>query len=389
MASASLVARNQRVEEGRLCFASDSTLDLHRHPRVVESVRRVLAEARPSRSRWQPRGGADRWLRQLEEVVSAFHGREDTIVLSNGQTADWGVVTAFLRPGDLVACDRFSEGALDEVCRRSSMRRLFYAHLDLAELDRALGDETVSDAACLVVSDGVFPLHGHVAPLPGLHAIAKRHGAKLAVSEAYALGVYGETGRGLEEHFALPGAIDVLVGSFGTAAGAFGGYVSGRAELIARLRRTLRPCLPSLPSPVCAGVIEAFRLMQSEPEHRLRLWQNARHLWCRLDGAGLMVPPRPAPILPLFVGDEHLLGRLDRELQAAGIVCGSVRYPAVRRGEAILRLAVNASHTAEELDCVADALVELARRFDVLRRSRPQTRETPARASSVPMRTRV
>ena len=225
-----------------------------------------------------------------------------------------------------------------------------------------------------MVTDGVFSMHGTVAPLPGLRAIASRHGARLMVDEAHSLGVLGERGRGLEEHFNVPGAIDVLMGTFSKAPGAIGGYVSGRADVIEYLRFFARASLftASLPAPLCAGISEAIRIIDDEPEHRRALWENARYLHGRLDEAGLPVPPRESPILTVFMGEERLLWAASRELFASGLKCGNVCHPAVPRGEGILRLTLNARHTREELDRAAELLIGLARRYDLAGRSRAE-----------------
>jgi glycine C-acetyltransferase len=115
--------------------------------------------------------------------------------------------------------------------------------------------------------------------------------------------------------------------------------------------------------------------MASEPEHRERLWANARRLHARLAGGGLSVPPLESPILPVFLGDEKLLWAASRELFARGLKCGSVSFPAVPRGESVLRLTVNARHHARELDHAADVLVSLGRRFGILGRSCEEIRE--------------
>ncbi len=365
-----------------LCFDSNSYLGLHLHRRVVDRVRRVLGQTGYGTPSAQVQGGTNRWLRELEETISAFYGRDDTVVFPTGYAANVGALTGLLRAGDLVALDRGSHASIHDGCRWSGARHGgAYDHLDLGDLDRLLTREAPSAAGRLIVTDGVFSLQGHVAPLPGLRKIATRHGARLMVDEAHSLGVFGETGRGLEEHFGLRGAVDVLTGTLSKAPGALGGFVAGRADIVEYLRFFARPSrfTAALPAPICAGLSEAFRVMESEPEHRHRLWENARRLWRRLEQAGLVVPSRESPILPVFIGDERTLRAVSRELFARGLKCGSVAYPAAPRGESLLRLALNARHTEEELDRAADAIEEVARRFGFLRLAREEIREAGVR----------
>lgn len=355
-----------------VCFDSNSYLGLHLDPRVVGAAKRVMDEAGYGTPSAQVLGGTNRWLRELEEAISAFYGREDTVVFPTGYAANVGALTGLLREGDLAARDRFSHASIHDGCRWSGARHGgVYDHLDLADLDRMLERDGPKAEGKLVVTDGVFSMHGHVAPLAGLRKIASRHGARLMVDEAHSLGVFGDTGRGLEEHFGLPGSIDVLMGTFSKAPGSLGGYVTGRADLVEYLRFFARSSMftASLPAALCAGITEAFRIIATEPEHRERLWANAKHLRAHLEEAGLSVPLRDAPILPVFLGEERLLWRFSRELFARGVKCGSVCHPAVPRGESILRLTLNARHTAEELDRAADAIVAVGRRFGILGRT--------------------
>jgi glycine C-acetyltransferase len=358
-----------------LCFDSNSYLGLHLDPRVTAAVRRVLDVTGYGTPSAQVLGGTNRWLRELEDAISAFYGREDTIVFPTGYGANVGALTGLLGPDDLVAVDRLSHASIHDGCRWSGARfGGVYAHVDLAGLDRLLARDAAAAQGRLVVTDGVFSMHGTVAPLPGLRAIASRHGARLMVDEAHSLGVFGERGRGLEEHFNVPGAIDVLMGTFSKAPGAIGGYVTGRADVVEYLRFFARASLftASLPAPLCAGITEAIRIIDREPERRLELWSNARYLHGRLDEAGLPVPPRESPILTVFMGDERLLWAASRELFSAGLKCGNVCHPAVPRGEGILRLTLNARHTREELDRAAELLIGLARRYDLAGRSRAE-----------------
>lgn len=361
-----------------LCFDSNSYLGLHLHPRVVGAVRRTLRAAGYGTPSAQVLGGTNRWLRELEETISEFHGRADTIVFPTGYAANVGALTGLLGPEDLVARDRFSHASIHDGCRWSGARfGGTYAHLDVADLDRILARDAPRAPGRLVVTDGVFSMHGRVAPLPGLVEAARRHGARLMIDEAHSLGVVGPTGRGLEEHFGLPGSVDVLMGTFSKSPGSLGGYVSGERDLVLYLRFFARASMftASLPAAICAGVTEAFRVMATEAEHRERLWSNARRLHGLLAEGGLSVVPLESPILPVFLGDEKLLWALGRELFELGVKCGSVSYPAVPRGESLLRLTVNARHRPAELERAAEAIVSLGRRFGILGRSREELRD--------------
>ena len=346
------------------CFDSNSYLGLHLHPRVLAAVRRTLDEAGYGTPSAQLLAGTNRWLRELEDVVASFHAREAALVFPSGYAANVGILTGLLGPGDVAARDRLSHASLHDGCRFSGARSAVYAHRDAGALERVLVREASGPGARLVVTDGVFSMHGNIAPLPELRATADRHRALLFVDDAHATGILGATGRGSEEHFGRPGCVDVLMGTFSKAAGAAGGYVVGSQELVDYLRFHANAGLftASLPAPLCAGIAEAFRVMDDEPEHRQRLWANTRRFIAALEAQGLSVVSRDTPILSVVAGRAETLLAAGRELFDAGVRCGVVTYPAVPPDASLLRLTVNARHTPEEIDRTAEVVSRIASR---------------------------
>ena len=361
-----------------VCFDSNSYLGLHLHPRVVKAVHRALDVMGYGTPSAQLLGGSNRYLAELEDTVSGFLGREATLAFPSGYAANIGILTGLLRPEDLVARDRFCHASLHDGCRWSGARYGgTYGHLDMNALDELLAAEGPRGRGRLVVTDGVFSMHGRVAPLPALREVADRHQARLMVDDAHGVGVLGPTGRGIEEHWKMQGSVDVLMGTFSKAPGAVGGYVSGSRDLVDYLRVFARSSMftASLPAATCAGITEAFRVMAEEGEHRERLWRNARRLHAGLSDAGLVVPELESPIITVFLGHDAVLWTVSRELALAGVKCGNVAFPAVSRGEGILRLSVSSRHTAFDIDFAVETLAIIARRhgLDGLSRSQLQS----------------
>jgi len=360
-----------------ICFDSNSYLGLHLHPRVVGAVHRALDEVGYGTPSAQMLGGTNRFLRELEEAMCAFLGRESALIFPSGYAANIGILTGLVRSGDLIVRDRLCHASLHDGCRWSGARHGGpYRHLNAADCERLLARDAHKARAKLIVTDGVFSMHGRVAPLPALRSVADRFGARLMVDDAHGLGVLGGTGRGIEEHFGLPGSVDVLMGTFSKAPGAVGGYVCGPREVIDYLRVFAHAAMftASLPAATCAGLTEAMRVMDDEPEHRERLWANARRLWAGLRAAGLSVPALESPILPVFMGHERLLWAVSRALFASGLKCGNVSYPAVPRGESILRMSVSARHTPDDLDQAVETISAVASRFGILHRTPEEIR---------------
>jgi len=368
-----------RREEEFICLDSNSYLGLHRHPRVTETVKNVLSKTGYGTPSAQLLCGTNRYLRELEDTISQFHKREDTIVFPSGYSANIGVITALVRKSDLIVRDRFSHASIQDGCRWSGSRNsIMYPHRDVNKLDQLLTEFGTKSGikGKLIITDGVFSMHGGLAPLPKLVEIARKHGAKLMVDEAHSTGVIGPTGRGIEEHFELDGTIDVLMGTFSKAPGTAGGYITGSKDLIYYLRFYAHSSVftASLPAATCAGVNEAFKIMQEEPQHRERLWQNVNFFAPNLAAMGFIVS-EPNPILTVFMGSNRLLWAFSRDLFSAGIKCGTVAYPAVPDGESILRLTMNARHTDNDLSRCLDILKKLGQKYGILHKTREEVLE--------------
>lgn len=367
------------TERALLCFDSNSYLGLHLHPKVletVESVTRAVGYGTPSA---QLLCGTNRYLRELEDELSEFHAREATMVFPSGFSANIGILRALVRSEDAVFRDQHAHASIHEGCRMSGAKRSkIFAHNDMAYLERLLTRAAHGGVnGRLVITDGVFSMHGELAPLPDLVRVCRQHGARLMVDDAHGVGVLGAGGRGVEEHFDQVGSVDILMGTLSKAVGGLGGYVCGDRELVDYLRWFAPSGLftTSLPAAMCAGAKTALELIRTEPEHRVRLWRNIERFVPQLAAAGLIVSAGQSPIVTVFIGAQELLWRVSRDLFDAGIKCGNVLYPAVPRDGCILRFTLNARHSLVDLDYTAETLIRIAKKHDLLGHTQEELRQ--------------
>ena len=374
---------SRRREEAFVCFDSNSYLGLHVHPRVVETTQVALKEFGYGTPSAQLLSGTSRHMRELEETISAFHSRDATIVFSSGYATNVGAITALVGRHDLAIADQYSHTSIHDACRWANPRQLrTFPHKNSSALDDILtrAIDSKPDVGRLVISDGVFSMHGSVADLPSLSAVAKKHGAALMIDEAHSTGVLGKTGRGIEEHYDAHGSVDVLMGTFSKAPGTAGGYVTGSEELVTYLQFFANSAIFSaaLPSALCAGINEAYKIMADDPEPRVTLWENINWLAPALTNIGLTISQVESPILTVFIGDTSLLWQVSRDLYDLGIKCGNVCYPAVPPREGILRISLNARHTRDDLQKCVDALETIGRKYGILGRTREEIQEIGA-----------
>jgi len=357
-------------EEEIICFDSNGYLGLHVDPRVIDATHRALDTFGYGTPSSQLLSGTNRHLRELEEAISEFHGREDTIVFSSGFAANVGTITSLIAEDDRIIADEFSHASIQDALEWSASREVaLFPHSDMAALRRRLSsDQERRRGGTLIVSDGVFSMQGDLADLPSLRSAADDHKALLMFDEAHATGVIGPQGRGTEEHYGCEGAIDILMGTLSKAPGTVGGYISGSEDLVTHLRFFARTAMfsTSLPAALCAGATEAFRIMANDPEPRERLWENVRAMADGLSSIGFSIPNPQSPILPVHVGDGNRLVSVSRDLYSRGIRCAAVSFPAVPMGAEILRITVNARHTRVDIERCVEALAETGQKHGLL-----------------------
>jgi glycine C-acetyltransferase len=356
-------------EKELICFDSNSYLGLHLHPRVLAATHRAIDEMGFGTPSAQLLGGTNRWLLALEDEIAGFHEREAALVYPSGYQANLGIISGLMREDDLLVVDAYSHASIHDGARFAGCLTAHYDHNDMADLERVLASKAPQARSVLIAADGLFSMHGDLAPLPAMRAIADRHGARIMIDEAHATGLLGRTGRGLEEHFGVSNAVDVLMGTFSKAPGSVGGYVCGDRALIEYLRYFSRPSIftATLPAALCAGLVEAFHVMRDEPQHRERLWANSTRMWQGLRALNLAVGAQPSPILTVDIGHEARQPLLAVELFNAGLKVGLARYPAVPHGHAIIRLTMNSRHTDEDIDRTLEVLGEVAERHELPR----------------------
>jgi glycine C-acetyltransferase/8-amino-7-oxononanoate synthase len=342
------------VLDGRpvLLLCSNNYLGLADHPRVREA-------AADAAMRWGVGGGASRLVsgtmtvhRRLEERLAAFKGTESAVLFGSGYLANIGVISALVNtgpPGQVVFSDELNHASILDGCRLARAETFVYHHGDVEHL--AWGLDESEGRGGLIVTDSVFSMDGDIAPLEDIVELAYDYGMRVVVDEAHATGCVGPGGRGAVADAGLEGVVDVIIGTLGKALGSYGGYAAGATEMIDLLVNTARPLIFSTapPPPAVAGALAALEILEDRPWRVERLWANADALREELVAEGFHVGDSTTQIIPLVVGDAGLAMRVCELAIERGVFAQAIRPPTVPYGTSRLRLAVMASHTAEEL----------------------------------------
>jgi 8-amino-7-oxononanoate synthase len=344
-----------------LLFAGSNYLDLSHHERVVE------AAARGARD-WGCAAGGSRLIsgnldlhEGFEAEIAEFTGCESALLFNTGYAANLGIIPALVGPDDFVVSDSLNHASIIDGVRLSRAQSRVFPHADCAALDKALSEVSREGVRVLVPLDGIFSMDGDIAPLKAMVEIAHRHGAMVMLDDAHGTGTLGEGGRGSGAHCGVMDEIDIHMGNLAKGIGSFGAYVAGPKELRDLLINVARSFIftCALPPPQVAAARESLALVGEEPWRRWQLQLNAAQLRTRLAAAGLSTEPSQTHIVPVILGDNERTMAVCEAMLERGFYVQGIRHPSVPRGSARLRITPMATHTAEEIDALADELVEV------------------------------
>lgn len=348
-------------------FASYSYLGLIGHPRITAAAHEALDRYGTGTHGVRILAGTLPIHVELEEKIAAFKGAEAAVTFSSGYVTNLTCVSTLVGRHDYVFSDKLNHASIVDGCLLSGANFVRFRHKDMADLKARLS-EIPAESAKLVVTDAVFSMDGDVADLPNLARICREAGAWLMVDEAHSLGVLGEAGHGIEEHFSLPGVIDIKMGTLSKTIPSIGGYIAGGGELIRYLRHQARGYVFSaaLPPAQAAAALEAFRVIEDEPWRVDAVRDNARLFIDGLKNRGLDTLDTQTAVVPIVCGKDEKAFQMTSACQQDGLFVLPVVSPAVPAGLARLRATVTAAHTKEEIESALNVFERAGKRTGVI-----------------------
>ena len=333
-------------------FCANNYLGLASHPEVIAAVAQGLQNHGVGMASVRFICGTQNIHKTLESRLSQFLGTDDTILYTSCFDANTGLFETLLGPEDAIISDALNHASIIDGVRLCRAQRKIYRHNETADLETRL--EEVQDARFRIIStDGIFSMQGDIAPLAEICDLADQYDALVMVDDSHATGFLGPEGKGTPTELGVADRVDIITSTLGKAlGGATGGFTSGRREIIDLLRQRSRPYLfsNSLAPPMVHGALKALELVQTRPELRQQLWDNAEYFRSKMLALGFNVMPGNHPIVPVMLGDELIAVEFAEEMNRRGIFVVGFSFPVVPRGEARIRVQVSAAHTRVHLD---------------------------------------
>ncbi|MBE9472972.1 MAG: aminotransferase class I/II-fold pyridoxal phosphate-dependent enzyme [Chloroflexi bacterium] len=351
-----------------LLFAGYGYLGLLGHPKINAAAQEALARYGTGTHGVRILAGTLPLHEELEQTIARFKKAEAAIVFSSGYVTNLATVSALVMGrNDVVICDKFNHASIVDGCLLSRARFARFRHNDMADLERRL-QQAGPDAGKLVVVDAVFSMDGDIINLPEVSRLCREYDTLLMVDEAHSVGVLGETGHGIEEHFGLEGAIDLYMGTLSKPIPSVGGYVAGKQEIITYLKHVARAFVfsASLPPAQTAAAKASFEVIEEEPERVKVLQRNIGLFLGGLKARGFNTLNSETPIVPIICGEDERAFEMTRLCQQEDIFVLPVVSPAVPVGLARLRANVTADHSEEDIAYALDVFERAGKAVGVI-----------------------
>jgi glycine C-acetyltransferase len=349
-------------------YASYSYLGLIGHPRINAAAKAAVDQYGTGTHGVRTLAGSLKVHDELEATIAEFKHAEAAVTYSSGYATNLSVISTLVGRGDYVISDKLNHASIVDGCLMSGAEFRRFHHNDMADLEKRL-QQVPEGASKLVVADAVFSMDGDVIDLPKTVELCRKYNAWLMIDEAHSTGVLGKKGTGIEEHFDMPGSIDIKMGTLSKTIPSVGGYVAAKKELVALLRHASRAYIFSaaLPPAQAAAANEAFKIILEEPWRVEKLTANGEQFIKGLKGRGFDTMMTTTAIVPVLCGTDELAFALTRDCQHQDVFVLPVVSPAVPEGLARLRATVLASHESDDIERTMDIIEKAGKKLGIIK----------------------
>ena len=350
-----------------LMFGSNSYLGLSDDPRLKEAAIAAIKKYGTSCSGSRFLNGTLDIHEELEEKLAKFVGKDSAVTYSTGFQVNLGVVSSLGFRGGFTFLDSLDHACIIDGSRLGFAEVRKFAHNDMEALEAKLKLVPL-DAPKLIVVDGVYSMEGDIANLPKIVELCEKYNASVMVDDAHGLGVIGENGSGTASHYGLTDKTDLIMGTFSKSFGSLGGFIAGDFEVINYLKHNSRSLIfsASMTPASVAAASKALDIMIEEPERREHLWDITRHAQKSFKERGFDTGRTQSPIIPLFVRDTMKAMAIVRMAYESGVFITPVIAPAVPENDVLIRFALMATHSREQVDEAVEKLTVIFKKVGVI-----------------------
>lgn len=343
-----------------LMFGSNSYLGLTNHPKIIEATKAAVDKYGTGCAGSRFLNGTLDIHIELEQRLAKFVGKEDALVFSTGFQVNLGVISSLTGRNDYLILDEYDHASILDGSRLSFSKIIKFRHNDMEDLEKKLS-KLPADVMKLIVVDGIFSMEGDIAKLPQIVAISEKYGANIMVDDAHGLGVIGEKGAGTASHFGLTEYADLIMGTFSKSFASLGGFIAADHVVIEYLKHHARSLIfsASMTPGSAASALAALDIIENEPWHIEKLWENTNYALKLLKEAGMEIGEPESPIIPIYVRNNEQTFLLARLLQDNGVFVNPVVSPGVPPEGSLIRFSLMATHTFDQIEEAIEKITSL------------------------------
>ena len=351
-----------------LNFCANNYLGLASNQNVINKAKQTLDSHGFGMASVRFICGTQNIHKELENKISKFLEKEDTILYAAAFDANGGLFEPLFNKEDAIISDELNHASIIDGIRLCKAQRFRYKHNDMKDLELQL--IKAKDARSkIIVTDGVFSMDGTIAQLDKICELAKKYDALVMSDECHSTGFIGPKGKGVPEELGVMDQVDIITGTLGKAlGGASGGFTSGPKEIIELLRQKSRPYLFSntLAPSIVGASLAVLDVLEKDSSHLKKLKDNTKFFREEITRHGFEIKPGTHPIVPIMLYDDHLAQNMSKELLTLGVYVIGFFYPVVPRGQARIRVQISAAHSMEDIQKAIDSFVLVGKKLKVI-----------------------
>jgi glycine C-acetyltransferase len=351
-----------------LNFCANNYLGLASNQNVINKAKQTLDSHGFGMASVRFICGTQNIHKELENKISKFLEKEDTILYAAAFDANGGLFEPLFNKEDAIISDELNHASIIDGIRLCKAQRFRYKHNDMKDLELQLIN--AKDARSkIIVTDGVFSMDGTIAQLDKICELAKKYDALVMSDECHSTGFIGPKGKGVPEELGVMNQVDIITGTLGKAlGGASGGFTSGPKEIIELLRQKSRPYLFSntLAPSIVGASLAVLDVLEKDSSHLRKLKDNTTFFRKEITRYGFEIKPGTHPIVPIMLYDDHLAQNMSKELLKLGVYVIGFFYPVVPRGQARIRVQISAAHSMEDIQKAIDSFVLVGKKLKVI-----------------------
>ena len=351
-----------------LNFCANNYLGLSNNNEIVKSSQNALKRWGFGLSSVRFICGTQSIHTKLENKISTFLKKEDTILYTSCYDANGGLFETLLDSEDAIISDSLNHASIIDGVRLCKAKRYRYQNSNMEELEEILKN-TQGNRFRLITTDGVFSMDGYIAKLDIICKLAKKYNALVHVDDSHATGFVGKNGRGSAEYHNVLDQVDIITSTLGKAlGGASGGFTSSNKEIISMLRQKSRPYLfsNSLAPVIVAASIKVLDMLENSNDLIDQVNENTKYFRSKMAELGFTIKKGVHPIVPVMIGDAKLAQKMADDMLNEDVYVIGFSYPVVPKDEARIRVQISAAHTKQELNKVIEAFKKIGSKYSLI-----------------------